>query len=213
MKKVGAIILAAVAIVLGVQQVPDEPTKTAATVTISGTDRQLLVAVAYAPSGDRAVASVVCDAESLTKTGSTGNVCGNLQIELWTKTAPAEGVDLPLTITMSDDCAAAAMAVNLTDVDQTTPIAGMRIAVGDSVQSSSADKDGGDATLILVFSDDKSETISTPTGFVEKGNEAGDLIFRAAGFLDDDASEDSAQLNFSGSVYYAAFIVGVNLAP
>ncbi len=212
MKKVGLAIVAAVAILLGIQQVPGESDKTAFEIITSGDDRVLLVAVAYEPSGDRAVESIVCDAESLTKNGTSGCIEQALQIELWSLIAPPLG-PVTVTITMTEDCAAEAVALCLTDTDQETPLAGQTIDVGTGLSGITVQKDGGAATVIITFSTPKSETLSTPSGFFETGTWVGDSDIRAACFLDDDASEASADLDYSGTVDIASFILGVNLAP
>jgi hypothetical protein len=212
MSKTISSVIAVLALLFSVQSVHGQSDETAFEVTTSGDDRFLAIAVIYTPSGDRAVSSVVCDAEALTKTGQTGSCYCSVQIELWTKINPSSGV-VPVTVTMSEACDVKVCAIPLSGVDQTTPIDIQQINVGDNVTDAVAVPDGGDATLIMLLSTPETETISTPSGFVTIGSNAGEGDYRASGFWDDDASEDSAALSFSDYVGFASFILGVNDAP
>jgi len=212
MKRVIAVLATVVAIIIGVQNIPGESDKIAFNITTSGLDRVLVIGVAYKPSGDRAVNSIICDGESLTRTGQVGSLANDIQFELWSLVNPSLG-EVPVTITMSEDCEAVASVVNLANVKQDTPFDGEGISVGQSVPAASVTAPGGDATLLMVFNTPKAAALSTPSGFSSMGSEAGEEnLFRASCFVDDDASQPSASLSFSEAVDFGAFILGVYLA-
>ena len=210
-KKVGAYLLLAVAIVVGVQQVTNEPTKTALEVEVTGTDRVLLVAVVYEPAEGRAVEEISAGAKVLAKSCGTVRQADQIAAELWRVAAPELGT-VPVTITMTEDCDAQACVIALTDTAQDTPYAGTDLMVGDAVDDCKLRSMGGEATLLLIFHEPTSRILQLPTGFdLISSQKAGDYTLTMAD--DDDASTKTADLVFDGQVNFAAFTIGVNRAP
>jgi len=178
-------------------------------VDISGDNPVILVAVSYQVATDREVSAITCGSGSLTRVahGSLGDKMG---AEVWAYVAPADG-NPTLTITMTDDCDAEVVPIRLNDAHQVTPVECSGVGIGQDVASASISKCGGDASLLILF-EDSSETFDAPSGFVLLRSDLGGTGARISVYLDDDASESSASLNFGGLVNFTAFLVGINVS-
>lgn len=155
------------------------------------------------------VTSITYDGEPLTVLSYEGHLCGYSTVEIWSCESP-EGTTNPIVFTMNESVSGEAVAFTIRYVDPADPVYDIGISIGKDGSTYLLEAVGGDATIIVVFSDPDTATLGTPSGFVQELNTDLSTDVRVAVFIDADASEATATLTFSGTVDYVAYIIGVN---